>query len=121
MKYSGRNTSREHQGNDWKQHNGPFNPSITTETVFNAQWTDCPIEVEQAVKQLWRDYEFGNDHYYFQWDHEEIFGDGTPDPEHDGKTKEELDEFFGIQEYHYIIDEYLLSKGVKKCLIHWWW
>lgn len=94
---------------------------IQVQTVLEVQWSNCPVEVYDAVKELWKDYELGNDTHYYSWSHDDIFGDGTPDPDHAGKTKEELDEFFGIQPYHYIIDKYLISRGVKTCLIHWWW
>ena len=76
----------------------PLAPAISRNNIiFNAQWTDCPTEVEDEVRKLWRDMEYGNDHYYYSWDSEE---DGEDYP---------------------IIDEYLKSQDITKCLIHWWW
>tara|TARA_B100000614_G_scaffold262909_1_gene300550 strand:+ start:107507 stop:107800 length:294 start_codon:yes stop_codon:yes gene_type:complete len=97
MNYSGRTSAYEHKRDDWADHKGPFTPAIQQQTVFNAQWTDCPVEVEDEVRRLWQDVEYGNDVYYFSWSSEE---NGSDYP---------------------IIDEYLKSKGVEKCLIHWWW
>jgi hypothetical protein len=71
--------------------------SIKQVTVFEAQDKDIPKEVYDEVRILWRDMEFGNDNYYYNWDS-------------------------GIDGLDYpIIATYLQSKGVEMCLIHWWW
>jgi len=98
--YSGRTTVLEHKRDNWQDYKGPFPPAVSQMTVFNAQWTDCPVEVEKEVKKLWRDNELGNDTEYYHWD-------GSEDEED--------------HENYPIIHEYLKSKGVTKCLIHWWW
>ncbi len=97
MNYSGRTTVLEHKNEKtWQDYKGPFAPSITEETVFHAQWSECPIEVYREVQKLWSDSELGNDYYYLGWESEEM-GEDYP-----------------------IIDEYLKSKNVTKCLIHYW-
>jgi len=87
-------------GNKWN------NPSDGDESVkkvwfFDVQWSDCPEEVEQEVRQAWRDYELGNDRYII---------------------KRELDlELFDDYPRIYL---WLKYKGVKegeKVIIHWWW
>lgn len=95
--YSGRTTAYQHKDDDWHKHKGPFESSIRSMVVFEAQWSDCPIEVEAEVKKLWRDNEFGNDHFYYSWDAGEHAAD------------------------YPLINEYLIGRGVKRCLIHWWW
>lgn len=107
VQYSGRTSAYEHKRNDWQEHKGPFKPAVSQITVFNAQWTDCPIEVEEEVKRLWADNELHNDNCYYSW--------STDDPENDSG-----DEFSDAHKYP-IIAEYLESKGIKTCLIHWWW
>src|SRR4051812_38994575 len=97
MEYSGRTSSLQHKRVDWQEYKGPFTPAFSQETVFNAQWTDCPFEVEEEVQKLWQNREYGNDNYYHNWSSVD-----------DGKR-------------HPVIDEYLKSKGITKCLIHWWW
>lgn len=98
MEYSGKTTTFGHKfGDGWKSSKGAGNPCIQTETIFEVQWTNCPVEVAEEVKKLWRDNEFGNDHYYASWNSEEMSED------------------------YPIITEFLKSQGVTKCLIHYWW
>jgi hypothetical protein len=104
MKYSGRTTAYAHKFDEWFADNPVLTeeeapPAISQVTVFNAQWTDCPVEVEYEVKRLWGEMDFGNDHFYYDWDSEQ---------------NEDAEDYP-------IIHEYLMSKGVTKCLIHWWW
>lgn len=96
-KYSGRTTAYEHKRENWQEYKGPFKSSIQNKIIFEVQWSDCPVEVEKEVKKLWSDYELGNDHSYINWESEEQ-GQDYP-----------------------IIDEYLKSKNITECLIHWWW
>lgn len=72
---------------------------IQSAVIFDVQWSNCPVEVEEEVKSMWRsDDRLYNDVSYYNWDSDE--GDGENYP---------------------LIDEYLKSRGVTKCLIHWWW
>jgi hypothetical protein len=98
IKYSGRTTAHEHKFDNWREKviTNP-NPAIKQVTVFDVQWSDCPVEVEAEVKQLWRDNELSNDNSYYSWNEKE-----------DSET-------------YPIIAEYLKSKGVTDCLINWWW
>lgn len=126
--YSGRTSAHCHKFGDWESKDiSDVDPAITQTVLFNAQWTDCPVEVEAEVKVLWKWKEFGNDNFYFNWDRDkeywyspsfEPFGEKRSyeceDDEDDAKDAP-LSEIFPI------IDEYLMSKGVEKCLIHWWW
>lgn len=75
--------------------------SVTKKWFFDVQWSDCPEEVEKEVRQSWRDYELGND--FFFW-------------------KATLDE--DLFEEYPAIYFWLEHKGVPKgeeVLIHWWW
>lgn len=93
MEYSGKTTnSREGIGD-------PGPAAIKQVTVFDVQWSDCPIEVEEEVKKLWRYYEYGNDHYIHKWE--------TSADNEEGQWP--------------IIAEYLASKNVTECWIYWWW
>ena len=75
---------------------------ITRPIVFETQNTNCPIEVVAEVKQLWRDYEAGNDFYYIPFD-----------------ASDDSD----LQDDYPIVYKYLRSRGVTdmNVLIHWWW
>lgn len=88
MKFSGKNTNG----------NKLVDPEcIRHQIVFEVQWSNCPVEIEEEVKKLWREHDYGNDNYFHEWDSAE---DGYDYPE---------------------IDEFLLSKGITRCWIHWWW
>ena len=39
--------------------------SVRQQWVLAVQWSDCPVEVEEEVRQAWTDYELGNDNYFF--------------------------------------------------------
>ncbi len=100
MKYSGKTTCYEHKRGDWTKtlNSGP--ECIQQQTVFEVQWSNCPVEVVEEVKRLWQDYELGNDYCYFAWNSEEDNENPCSYP---------------------IIDEFLKSKSITNCLIHYWW
>lgn len=66
-------------------------------TILDVQWSNIPEDVYDEVVELWRTRELGNDYYYVPWNSEE-----------------------DRHEYP-LIAEYLDTRGVKECLIHWWW
>jgi len=101
-RYSGETTAYEHKdshGKDaWKTAETNGAECIEAHNIFEVQWSNCPVEVEDEVRKLWSDMGFGNDHYYYTWiDHEEH------------------------KEQYPVIAEFLESRGITKCLIHWWW
>lgn len=97
--YSGRTTCLEHKQDDkWKLSKGFGSDCIKTDvTIFDVQWSNCPVEVEEEVRKLWKDNHLGNDNSYYPWDSEEM--------------KEDYPQ----------IAWYLTSRGISKCLINWWW
>lgn len=99
MEYSGKTTCFAHKhGDSWKTSKGFGEDCIQQKTIFEVQWTNCPVEVQDEVRELWTQNGFGNDHYYAKW---------VDDGEH--------------EDAYPIISEYLKSRGIKECLIHWWW
>lgn len=66
-------------------------------TVLDAQWSNLPEDVLEEVRQMWRDWELGNDYYY---------------------AKFYVDEY---EDSYPLIAEYLRSRGIDKCLVHFWW
>lgn len=71
---------------------------ISFETVLDAQRGELPSEVKEQISELWGDNELGNDDCYFKFN----------------------TAFEEAREYP-IIAEYLKSRGVERCLIHYWW
>jgi hypothetical protein len=85
-------------------------PAIKDVKVVEATWTDLPQEVRDDIRQLWQDYEYGNDHFYHSWSIEH----------HDAwDTEWNLipDEFLYPELRAYMVDNDL-PEGT---LIHFWW
>lgn len=73
---------------------------IQQKTILEATWTDIPDDVRNEIGQIWDDYELGNDHYYWQFDVAEC--------------DEEWNEYPAL-------NNYLTSRGITECLLHYWW
>ena len=41
-------------------------PALGKTWVLNAQWTDCPKEVKDEIREIWSHYELGNDNYIWK-------------------------------------------------------
>jgi hypothetical protein len=124
--YSGRTTASVHKFDDWAEKDvSGVAPAIRQIYLFEVQWSDCPVEVETEVKKLWRWQELGNDFYYFSWDRDADAYIGEDELRDGGRTANPIGGVIGEDsKLHLVfpmIDEYLMSKGVEKCLIHWWW
>ncbi len=99
--YSGRTSAHEHKFEDWADKGKNVGADCFPQMrLFDVQWSNCPVEVENEVRQLWRDYEFGNDNYYVKWS--DSMAEGYP-----------------------LIAEFMFRNGYykseEKILIHWWW
>ena len=66
-------------------------------TVLDAQWSNLPQGVVEEVHEFWRNMELGNDYYYAPFD---VIEDEDSYP---------------------LIAEYLRSRGIENCLLHFWW
>ena len=96
--YSGRTTAYKHKFDNWQENGLNIGEDcIQEQTIFEVQWSNCPVEIVAEVIKLWQDYEAGNDHWYLGWDGEEMSED------------------------YPMINSYLVSRNITKCLIHWWW
>lgn len=103
--YSGRTTSYSHQFDDWKNKPPSDRKAFRKQLVLDAQWSDCPIEVEEDVRKIWATYELGNDDYIFKY----RIG------EHVYKN--------GANEFP-VLEQYLREQGAgvgETVWIHWWW
>ena len=92
---------------------------------MDAQWSTCPIEVENQVRVLWRFGELGNDKYIFKTTIEELL-EFQDNPE-DYTCEQWNDEKRKWEEKPITTDaivQYLREMGVgdnEQVLIHWWW
>jgi hypothetical protein len=105
-------------------------PALKKQWVLDAQWTDCPKEVEQTVKDLWRMMELGNDNYmlrrsiadFFEWFGEE--GLFRVERWFWGETAEEQKGWVDTEVSVMPLVDYLRAQGVaddEEVVIHWWW
>lgn len=98
-------------------------PALTKQWVLDAQWTDCPLDVEQVVKDLWRYHELGNDKYMLRASIDSLRELVT--------AGEEVNKFDEVKrEWGYTplvvqpLIDYLIEKGIPEdevIIIHWWW
>lgn len=98
--------------------------------VLDVQWSDCPKEVEDEVKQLWLYFELGNDNYVLIRSISDFI-----EMEEDGQMLEEWvdeDPNNPEKEWGWIkvpaafpnLKKYLREGGIKddeEVWIHWWW
>lgn len=100
--WSGKTSSYHHKWNDTP------NPDDVKEGfrqvfLLDAQWTTCPIEVENEVKKMWHEYECGNDNYYVRTRLNDIDKDKYP------------------AIIQYITEQKPDIDPSEHILIHWWW
>ena len=76
------------------------NSDIRNITVLEFDYEITPPEVQKEIRNLWQDFELGNDHYIHKW---------CPEYLDEGDYPE--------------IHKYLHDQGVadKEVWIHWWW
>lgn len=129
MEYSGRTTAHAHKFDDWatKTIEKP-KEALTKRWFFDVQWSNCPVEVEQVVKWLWRDYDLGNDHYFLKLSIDDIVGMEEEGPVADvwywGETEEERRGWVEEPVSYQPLIDYLRSKDLsedEEIIIHWWW
>lgn len=81
--------------------------------VLDAQWTDCPEEVEEQVRSLWKYFELGNDNFMWRGTLKSLV---DLDGEMGGYLKEPM-------KLDKLID-YAREQGREDdetFIIHWWW
>ena len=72
---------------------------LRKQLVLDVQWSNCPIEVVDEVKDIWKNNCYGNDNFIHKY-----------------KIKSH-------DQYHHL-NRYLSKKGVgddEVVWIHWWW
>ena len=99
--YSGKTSSYHHKWND-TENPDDVNKAVRKVWFLDAQWSDCPIEVEDEVKKLWSDYDLGNDNYILKYSHK----------------------WHGLD--YPIIAQYIKEQipnlpDDEEVIIHWWW
>ena len=104
--------------------NPPYIKNALRKILFlDVKWTNCPIEVEDQVRDLWRLHELGNDNYILKESIESLI---------EYETNNVMVEQWDNKEIKYkevplktdAIVQYLREQGVKddeQVIIHWWW
>lgn len=122
--WSGRTTAPEHQGKFPAKLNPKTKQGFRKVWLLDAQWSTCPVEVEEQVAALWRFLERGNDYY--------IILTSLHDLEK-GYNNAEVDMFNEVSKRNENVPlkTDLIVKYIKEVeptigendqiLIHWWW
>ena len=106
IEWSGKTSSFHHK------HNNTPNPSgvpagLRKVWFMDVQWSTCPIEVYDEVRDLWGLWGLGNDNYIIKTSLEDL---------------EELGEEGKLSTV--AIRQYIIENGVSEdeaVIIHWWW
>lgn len=126
--WSGRTSSYEHKRNDWKE--VPLPEKIKGSGfkqwwVLNAQWTDCPVEVENQVKDIWQTLEYGNDNFYYKTSLSDLIDlseeAGTVRAWDDVLCKRIEKPFDVTAITKWVKEQRPEMKDDEEFLIHWWW
>lgn len=118
VNWSGRTSAYQHKFDDWQTKDvlgAP--PAFQTMKVLFAQWTLCPVEVEDEVKLLWRMMELGNDNSYHRTSIAELV-ETTED-----ETRVEIRGKMVDVKFDNLI-EFARINGLgetEEFLINWWW
>ena len=70
--------THKHHPNDPIPENTP--KGLRKVWFLDAQWSTCPIEVEKEVKELWKKYDLGNDHYILSFSVLDLLEEDTKVP-----------------------------------------
>lgn len=121
--WSGKTSSYHHKWNDTPNPEGE-EAGLRKVWFLDAQWSTCPVEVENQVKDLWRLYECGNDKYIIKMDMKELINMAENPHDYcaverrvDGKWVEGPIDVTAILQY-------ARETGVQddeRIIIHWWW
>ena len=122
LPYSGKTSSYHHKWHDTP--NPPDTPAGLRKVWFlDAQWSTCPVEVEEQVQDLWKLHELGNDRYMLQISVETL-------QQYQKEGEEEfVDKWDGSKwvktqlKVDYVI-QYIREHGIpdnEEVIIHWWW
>lgn len=124
-KFSGRTSAYAHKFDDWATKDiSDVKKAVRKVTILDAQWSNCPVEVEDQVKDLWRHLEFGNDHYYADTTLQDLREMDEDESAETNRFDEKEMEWKTIKLRTNLIVEYLEANGVaeeEQILIHWWW
>lgn len=127
IKWSGQTTLYDHlwtkQGDPLPEVPADANQCIKKIWFLDAQWSTCPIEVEEQVKDLWRVYELGNDHYMFKTSIEELIEIEGNENEVE-RFSNELIQWVKVPLKTDAIVQYMREQGISdkdQVIIHWWW
>ena len=122
-KLSGRTSLYQHKFDDWKKYtpSGTDNQGLKKVWFLDAQWSTCPVEVEDEIKNLWMYYELGNDVFMKKTSINKLKV---------LQSSEELFEKLVDKEWKEVplkfdnLIPYIESHGIDEddmVIIHWWW
>lgn len=93
------------------------NPALSKRWFLDVQWSDCPPDVEQVVRKLWRLRELGN--VLIESPQGLLDLDGTECEDWSAEQKKWLKEPINTKP----LVDYLENRGVgphESVVIHWW-
>lgn len=122
--WSGRTTAYEHKDKFPAKLRATTAKGFRKVWMLDAQWSTCPVEVEDQVRNLWTFHEFGNDHYVLRTSVKDL------KREYDGCKVNVYNPEKGVREdvpvktdliVRYIYEMAPEIRDDEQILIHWWW
>lgn len=83
--------------------------------LLDAQWSTCPVEVEDQVKALWSWYENGNDRFVIKTNL------GDLKDFHENENYKDGNKFIKTNAIVQYAEEMGIVDDEDEILIHWWW
>lgn len=113
-------------------------PALKKQWVLDAQWTDCPENIEAIIEHLWRYHELGNDNYMLRRSVNDflemagIIDEGQDESVVEieveqwlwGDTEEEQKGWVKAPVNLKPLIDFIRSAGIpddEAVIIHWWW
>lgn len=123
LPYSGRTSSYLHKWNPEQPNDLDTKAGLRKVWFLDAQWSTCPVEVENQVKDLWNYHELGNDRYILKISVNDLLEIEAAEPT--------INKYFSnpsrredvVLKVDYVI-QYIREHGIpddEQVIIHWWW
>lgn len=111
IQWSGKTTSYHHKWHDTPNPPGEAKSGFRKIWFLDAQWSDCPVEVEEEVRKIWQCLQLGNDHYIFKTCINDLSMPSAQEYTH-GECPAIV---------QWVREKVPEIKGDEIFIIHWWW
>jgi hypothetical protein len=123
LEYSGRTSSYLHKWHPETPNDPNTKAGLRKVWYLDAQWSTCPVEVEDQVRDLWSLNELGNDQYMFKTTVDELIEIESNECIINKLFRDPIRREDTPVKTDYIV-QYIREHGIpddEQVIIHWWW